>query len=134
MKNKRRKHKMTRRGRLMKAVGSLISSMEEESDTLRYLSDTLLKHFIKDDASLHDFLSEAGGVRARAMYRALRTMYKPNDPFGKKLIAKLRGTVFSQEIGYRIRKITEGEKKPTGINPNTTAFVKSFNKVSSQGW
>ena len=109
---KRRKFKLTKQGRLRKAIGSLLDVMESENENLRYLTDAVLKHFVKDDASFEDFIKEVGGNRARAMLEAVKTLYKGREPFGRKIIERLESIRFTQKLESRNRKIKEAQKTP----------------------
>lgn len=109
-KRKRRRFKLSRKVRVRRLLVSFLNGVEDENEDLRYIADAVLRHFIKDEESLCDFLSAAGGVRAHRMYKAVKRLYKKGDAFGDTLRQRLHGVVFAQDVSRKQREIKKAEK------------------------
>lgn len=104
--------KKKRKPSIKERLKARLRKAKEREALLRYVADTVIKHYFKD-ASIEEVFKVLGGVRARKMLRALKVLYKWPKKFEKDLRGKLEATIFHKKLEARNKRLKkEGQKPP----------------------
>jgi hypothetical protein len=114
------KKKLTAEERLIQRLQRKLEDARTREELLGYLADNVLRHFFATDESIAEWITIAGGSKARKMMKALKVLfrYPGRGSVGKRLRDALGAQFFARKLEQRNRML---KKQPP---PNTVGMLR----------